>query len=100
MKSVTRKAPVEPANQRGVQHDLRRQNIIPATEKVFLEHGYVGASINQIVRVAGGALATLYAEFGTKEKLFEALARRRTDARRRALSRAGSGPAAIHRRLW
>lgn len=35
MKSVTRKAPVEPANQRGVQHDLRRQNIIAAAEKLF-----------------------------------------------------------------
>ena len=100
MKSVTRKAPVEPANQRGVQHDLRRQNIIAAAEKLFRAHGCARASVNQIVRVAGGSLATPYAEFGTKEKLFEALARRRTDARRRALSRAGSGPAAIHRRLW
>ena len=39
MESVTRKAPVEPANQRAVQHDLRHQNIIPAAEQVFLAHG-------------------------------------------------------------
>ena len=40
---------------------------------MFLEHGYAKTSVNEIVREAGGSLATLYAEFGTKEALFESV---------------------------
>lgn len=37
---------------------------------MFLEHGYEAASVNDVVRMAGGSLATLYAQFGNKEGLF------------------------------
>ena len=47
---------------------------------LFLERGFAGASVNELVRIAGGSLATLYAEFGTKEKLFEAVMTRRASA--------------------
>ena len=72
--------PAKAANQRTQQRDERRQKIIAAAESLFLAHGYAGASVNQIMRVAGGSLATLYAEFGTKEKLFEAVMTRRVRA--------------------
>lgn len=44
-----------------------------AAERMFLTHGFAKTSVNAIVREAGGSLATLYAEFGTKEGLFESV---------------------------
>ncbi len=60
---------VEDARQadRGV---ARRQAFLAAAREVFLEHGYEAASVNDVVRMAGGSLATLYAQFGNKEGLF------------------------------
>jgi TetR/AcrR family transcriptional repressor of mexJK operon len=51
----------------------RRRKFVAAAEQLFLERGFAGASVNEVVRIAGGSLATLYAEFGTKEALFEAV---------------------------
>lgn len=51
----------------------RREQFIAAAEKLFLEHGFAKTSVNAIVREAGGSLATLYSEFGTKEALFESV---------------------------
>ena len=48
----------------------RRQAFLEAAREVFLEHGYEAASVNDVVRIAGGSLATLYAQFGNKEGLF------------------------------
>lgn len=55
----------------------RRRKFVEAAERLFLERGFAGASVNEVVRIAGGSLATLYAEFGTKEELFEAVLSRR-----------------------
>mgnify|MGYP002623662624 CR=1 FL=1 len=51
----------------------RRQAFLHAAREVFLEHGYEAASVNDVVRKAGGSLATLYAQFGNKEGLFLAV---------------------------
>lgn len=48
----------------------RRQAFLQAAREVFLEHGYEAASVNDVVRLAGGSLATLYTQFGSKEGLF------------------------------
>jgi AcrR family transcriptional regulator len=48
----------------------RRHAFLEAARAVFLEHGYEAASVNDVVRLAGGSLATLYAQFGNKEGLF------------------------------
>ncbi|MEZ5956783.1 MAG: TetR/AcrR family transcriptional regulator [Hyphomonadaceae bacterium] len=48
----------------------RRQAFLEAAREVFLDHGYEAASVNDVVRLAGGSLATLYAQFGNKEGLF------------------------------
>ncbi|HVF16028.1 MAG TPA: TetR/AcrR family transcriptional regulator [Steroidobacteraceae bacterium] len=45
--------------------------------RLFLTKGYAGASVNEIVRLAGGSLATLYGEFGSKEGLFAEIMRER-----------------------
>lgn len=51
----------------------RRQAFLSAARQVFLEQGYETASVNDVVRLAGGSLATLYSQFGNKEGLFLAV---------------------------
>lgn len=60
-------------NRRAQQREKRRRKFVACAERLFLRCGYAGTSVNEVVRLAGGSLATLYAEFGTKEKLFEAV---------------------------
>jgi AcrR family transcriptional regulator len=60
--------------------ELRRERLLEAGERQFLSKGYAGASVNEIVRLAGGSLATLYSEFGSKEGLFAEIMRRRASA--------------------
>jgi len=53
--------------------ELRRAAFLKAAREVFLEHGYEAANMAEIVRRAGGSLSTLYAQFGGKKGLFEAM---------------------------
>ncbi|HEY8538704.1 MAG TPA: TetR/AcrR family transcriptional regulator [Steroidobacteraceae bacterium] len=55
----------------------RRERILEEGRRLFLSRGYAGASVNEIVRRAGGSLATLYSEFGSKEALFAEIMRQR-----------------------
>lgn len=80
-----------PANQRAQQRERRRRKFVAAAERLFLRGGYAGTSVNEVVRLAGGSLATLYDEFGTKEKLFEAVIAERVS---RAFEAPGEAPAA------
>lgn len=60
-------------NIRSRQLAARREQLIAVAEQLFLQHGFANTSVNTIVRDAGGSLATLYAEFGSKEALFESV---------------------------
>jgi len=51
----------------------KRQQILDGARRMFLAHGFDGASMNDIVRDAGVSKGTVYAYFPSKEKLFEAL---------------------------
>jgi AcrR family transcriptional regulator len=51
----------------------KRQQLMDGARRVFLEHGFDGASVGDIVRAAGISKGTLYAYFPSKEKLFETL---------------------------
>ena len=42
-------------------------------QEVFLEQGFEAAIMSEIVRRAGGSLATLYSQFGDKEGIFLAM---------------------------
>lgn len=53
--------------------ELRRAAFLKAAREVFLEFGYDAANMAEIVRRAGGSLSTLYAQFGGKKGLFEAM---------------------------
>jgi TetR/AcrR family transcriptional regulator, mexJK operon transcriptional repressor len=64
-------------NKRDVQFEDRCQRFVETAQTLFLERGFASTSVNEVVRRAGGSLATLYAEFGTKDELFEAVMNRR-----------------------
>lgn len=57
-----------------------RTAILDAAEGVFAAHGFDGTSMRQIANEAGVAQALLHYHFGTKEKLYEAMFARRSDA--------------------
>ena len=65
------------ANKRDAQLENRCQRFVEAAESLFLARGFAGTSVNEIIRVAGGSLTTLYAAFGTKDELFVAVMNRR-----------------------
>jgi AcrR family transcriptional regulator len=58
---------------RSARGEARRQAFLAAARDVFFEQGFGAASVNEVVRRAGGSLVTLYAQFGSKEGLFLAM---------------------------
>ncbi len=59
--------------------EARREKFMQTAAEVFMECGYAGASVNEIVRRAGGSLSTLYRLFGNKLGLFEAVFAKKTE---------------------
>jgi AcrR family transcriptional regulator len=51
----------------------RRKHYVDVALALFLEHGFNGVSMDQLVAAAGGSKATLYRYFDSKESLFEAI---------------------------
>lgn len=51
----------------------RRSRYLDAALELFLEHGFTGMSMDQLVAATGGSKATLYRYFESKEALFEAI---------------------------
>lgn len=69
---MTRKIATQKRKQRRGS-DAKRDGIIRSTAKLFLEKGYENVSINDIIAVVRGSKGTIYSNFGSKEKLFEAV---------------------------
>lgn len=59
--------------------DPRRDRLIRLAAPLFLKKGYDNVSIDDIIAVAGGSKATIYAWFGGKQGLFEAVVRQKCD---------------------
>jgi AcrR family transcriptional regulator len=59
--------------------DPRRDRIARMAAPLFLKKGYDNVSIDEIIGVVGGSKATIYAWFGGKEGLFEAVVRQKCD---------------------
>lgn len=57
----------------------KREAILGAATRVFLEQGYGAASMDAIARAAGVSKQTIYAHFGGKAALFEATVLERSD---------------------
>jgi AcrR family transcriptional regulator len=53
----------------------KRRQIVDGARQVFLSAGFDGASMNDVARAAGVSKGTLYAYFGSKDDLFEAIIR-------------------------
>ena len=75
--TTRRPARTPAAATRGEQRENRCQRFVEVAEQLFLAHGFAGTSVNEVVKQAGGSLATLYAQYGSKEELFEAVMQRR-----------------------
>lgn len=50
--------------------DVRRQAIVDAAADVFLRHGYLGATTDEVAKLAAVSKQTLYKHFADKEQLF------------------------------
>ncbi|MFP3914018.1 MAG: TetR/AcrR family transcriptional regulator [Actinomycetota bacterium] len=63
-----------PSHPEGAQppsrRDRKRSAILEAAETVFLDNGYVGASMDEIAALAAVSKQTVYKHFGDKETLF------------------------------
>jgi TetR/AcrR family transcriptional repressor of mexJK operon len=57
--------------------EQRRERIVRLAAPLFLKKGYNNVSIDEIIGVVGGSKATIYAWFGGKEGLFEAVVRQK-----------------------
>ena len=55
--------------------EQRRERIVRMSAPLFLKKGYDNVSIDDIIGAVGGSKATIYAWFGGKEGLFEAMVR-------------------------
>src|SRR6185503_15959776 len=74
------RAPVTPPKpQRGRPRDPERgRRILEAAQTHFNEHGLERASVDAIAAEAGVSKMTVYSNFGSKERLFQAVVRDRT----------------------
>ena len=56
-----------------VRGEQRRRKFLDVAGQLFLEQGFAGVSLNEVVHQAGGSLSTLYKCFSSKEALFLAV---------------------------
>ncbi len=69
----TKSAGVARGAEEGGRSAQKRRAILDAATKVFLEKGYLGASMDEIAELAAVSKQTVYAHFSTKEALFIAI---------------------------
>src|SRR5215470_9660258 len=67
------------ARSRPMSAEARREHIVRMAAPLFLKKGYDNVSIDEIIGVVGGSKATIYAWFGGKEGLFEAVVRQKCE---------------------
>ena len=61
----------------------KREAILRAATRLFLERGFAGTSMDAVAEAAGVAKLTVYGHFGDKDRLFQDMVRRRCDASNR-----------------
>ncbi|WP_118136991.1 TetR/AcrR family transcriptional regulator [Oceanicella sp. SM1341] len=59
--------------------DPRREAILAAAAELFFSHGFAATSIDAIIERSGGSKRTIYALFGSKQGLCEALIRENSE---------------------
>lgn len=78
----------------------RREDLLNAAVRVFLHHGYSGASVRQITDAAGCATGTFYLYFPSKEDCFQALIDRLYEAVLTAVVEARASEHDVLAKLW
>jgi AcrR family transcriptional regulator len=58
----------------------KRQAILEAATRLFLQHGYLGANLDEVAQAAQVSKQTIYKQFESKEALFLEIVRGMTDA--------------------
>lgn len=58
---------------RQARNDVYRRHILEASEQVFAEHGFEAAKLQQISKLAGLSMGTIYGVFPGKAEILEAL---------------------------
>lgn len=58
---------------REARNQLYREHILEAAEKIFATRGFEAAKVQDISRLAGLSMGTIYSIFGAKEEIFAAL---------------------------
>src|SRR5580704_15821333 len=64
---------IEPTNRRVRERAQRASEILAAARRVFLEHGYARATMDDVARAADFSKPTLYQYFENKDALFFSL---------------------------
>jgi AcrR family transcriptional regulator len=64
---------IRPGNRRGAEARDRLETLLSCARRLFLERGYEGTSLNDVVLVAGGPKATVLKYFGNMAGLFSAV---------------------------
>lgn len=62
-----------PVSRREAQRESRRDKILDVAEALFLEFGYAGTAMSNVVTELGGSKATLWSYFPSKSALFSAV---------------------------
>jgi AcrR family transcriptional regulator len=83
-----------------VPRTVREQQLLDVSEKVFAEHGYQGASIEDIARAAGVTRPIVYDHFGSKEGIYLACVRRARAELERAINDAAGTSEDPGEQLW
>jgi TetR/AcrR family transcriptional repressor of mexJK operon len=69
-----------PPPRRGRPPDARKRRAIArAAARLFFQRGFAGTSMDAVARAAGVSKLTVYAHFGDKDRLFQAVVRERCD---------------------
>lgn len=77
----------------------KREAILDAAQSLFAQRGVDGAPIEAIAAQSGVSKVTVYAHFGDKGKIFEALVQRETERLTRELARTTSDATTLEERL-
>ena len=69
----------EPAGHEGGRAAAKREQILAGGRQVFMNRGFEGASMDEIVRISGVSKPTLYRYFPDKRQLYSEIFRRECD---------------------
>lgn len=91
---------VEDKRVKRLPREVREKQILDAAVRVFSEHGYHEASMDEVSEVAGVSKPMIYAYLGSKEDLFTACIRREANLLMAAIADGIDADGAPDMQLW